>query len=147
MADIQKTDDAKVNIKKTEETNSDVFITENDTFDIVVKYYRKDGNMFVKNIDDNFDDTVKDIKSIVVTMKYPSQGDSMIIERIKSNDSGDVNDIKTFLRLEYNRFVVLARKWNLPEKLEEGQILNLHPKIVKGIFHVVREKIGLDGLL
>lgn len=133
--------------KKQDIEKSDIFVTESDLFDIIIKYYNKDNKLFVKSVDEEFDDLNSNSKTINITLKYPSQGDCMAIERSVIGVDNASDNLKTFLRMEYSRFLVLARKWSLTEKLEESQVIKLHPKIVKGIFHEVREKIGLDGLL
>jgi hypothetical protein len=133
--------------KEKENKKSDIFITEDDTFNISIKYYNKDGKLFVKKIDEDFDDSISSSGEINIILKYPSQGDCMSIERSMGTIDNASDNLKTFLRMEYTRFIILARKWNLPEKMEEAQIVKLHPKIIKGIFQAVREKIDLDGLL
>ena len=141
MTDEIKKEEVKAVIK------SDIFVTEDDTFEVNIKYYNKDGKLFVKTIDEDFDDTFNPAKSLNITLKYPSQGDCIVIERsIASNDNATEN-LKTFLRMEYHRFLVLARKWSLLEKFDEPNIIKLQPKIVKGILHGIREKINLDGLV
>ena len=130
---------------------SDVFISEDDVFNITILYYKKDYSFYVKNIDEDFDDKTKDIKSINLTLKYPSQGDYLTVESIRSrttqNENENAINVNDILRMEYNRLLVLIRKWSLSEKVEEAQILKLHPKIVKAIFFEIREKIGLDGIV
>lgn len=133
--------------KVTEQKKSDVFITEGDTFDISIKYYNKNGKLFVKKIDDDFDDSASGIRTIDITFKYPSQGDCMMIERNMESIESATENLKTFLRMEYNRFLILARKWNLPEKLEESEVLRLRPKMIKAIFQELREKIDMDGII
>ena len=134
---------------KEKENANDIFVTENNTFDINIAYYKKDDKVIVKNIDDDFDAENKGIKTLTLTLKYPSQGDCLAIEAIRSTILGNNNslDVKALLSLEYNRLLILIRKWSLPEKPEESQIASMNPKIVKGIFHELRQRIGLDGLL
>lgn len=142
MTDEIKKVETKIDIEK-----DGVFVTENNVFDISIKYYNQDGKMFIKNVDDDFDDAIENFKTINMTFKYPSQGDCMAIERVLPSSDNASDNLKTFLRMEYSRLVILIRKWSLSDKIEESQILQLHPKIVKSVFFEIRNKIGLDGLL
>ena len=141
------------NVDSAQEVKKDtpgIFIGENDTFDIEIKYYRDGKSIVVYGVDDNFDESNKETQTITMTLKYPSHGDFLTINNIKSNvlmNRSDDIDIKTFLQVEYYRLTILLRKWSLSDSVEEESILRLHPKIVKGAFHKIRENIGLDGII
>ena len=153
MSDEKKVDVKDVKdikeVNKEDDLLSDIFVTEEDTFDIEVKFYKKDGKLFVMGVDDEFDNAEKNIKSINITLKYPSQSDCLNMNRIKLDmqKSDDIIDPRSVLQLEYSRFVILARKWSIKEKLEESNILKLNPKILKGIFQLLRNKIEFDGII
>jgi len=140
---VENTSEIKNNL------SSDIFITEENTFDIEVRFYKKDGKLFVMGVDDDFDNTEKNIQVLVITLKYPSQSDCLNLDRVKLNlqPSEEIVDPRSILQMEYNRFVLLARKWNLDEKLEESVILKINPKIIKGILLELRDKIAFDGII
>jgi len=140
---VENTSEIKNNL------SSDIFITEENTFDIEVKFYKKDGKLFVMGVDDDFDNTEKNIQVLVITLKYPSQADCLNMDRVKLSLSKaeDIIDPRSISQLEYNRFIILARKWSLEEKLEELNILRLSPKIIKGILQILRDKISFDGII
>ena len=137
--------DAK-NISKSE--FDDIFVTESDTFDITIKYYKKDDILLVEDVDEAFDSKVP-CKQFNLTFKYPDQGDSTKItaQAIKFGNSLEELDVREFLNLEFTRVLCLVRKWTLDQDLTNQNILKLHPKIVKAIISLVRDKIGTDGII
>ena len=131
---------------------SDIFITEKDTFDVVVKYYKDEDTLMVSEVDDAFDSD-KECFEFSATFKYPDQGDATTISAQASSFSGRINgsldnlDIREFMGLEFGRLVTLIRKWDVDKDLNNQNIMNLHPKIVKSLIAQVRSKIGMDGII
>jgi len=140
---------AKEVVKEVVKNEEDcLFVTENDKFDIVVKYNDNgDGKIIVENVDESFIESDK-TKKLTVTLKYPSQGDSDAISRAitKGKNMTDY-DIKDFLGLEVVRFMVLARGWSIKKDLNTENIMLLNPRIIKAMVLNVREKIGMDGII
>jgi hypothetical protein len=126
---------------------SDIFVTENDTFDVTIKYYKKDGKIYTDSGTDeqfSFDEKCKDL---TVTLKYPDQADSVIISSsIPSAKNLDKIEIGDFLSLELSRLIVLIRKWSIDKKITKETILGINPKIVKGLLFRIRETLGTEGL-
>jgi hypothetical protein len=127
---------------------SDIFVTENDTFDVTIKYYKKDGKVYVENVDENFDNN-EIVSSFIITFKYPDQGDSSKIINFsyKANVDLEKIDYKDLFNLEFSRLVCLIRKWNVGKELNNKLILSMNPKIIKAITISLREKIGMDGII
>lgn len=127
---------------------SDVFISENDTFDIFIKYYKKDGKIIVEGVDDDFSSS-EPCKSFIVTLKQPDQFDCARIASSSPRVNPDLEkfDVREFLAMEMSRFLVIVRKWSLgSKKLDNDAIMNMHPKIIKGILFKIRNQIGMDGI-
>jgi len=139
-----KTSEKEIKLSKF----SDIFITEKDTFDIVVKYYKKDGVLYVKEVDDEFDDKEPCI-DFSITFKYPDQGDTARITTGANRISADIEniDVRDLINLEFSRVLCLIRKWVLDKKLTNENILQLHPKIIKAIVVQIRDLIGMDGII
>ena len=134
---------------KVQSTFSDIFVTESDTFEIKVQYYKQDDVILVADVDDSFD-SKKDCKEFSITFKYPDQGDSSkIAGRVARMGSGGLEDldVREFLNLEFARVLCLIRSWTIDQDLTNQNILKLHPKIVKAIITQVREKLGMDGII
>jgi len=160
LNDAEKADKAKKETDKKETKKekvklsifSDIFITESDTFDIEVSYYKDGEELIVSEVDDRFDPKREDLNSFVITLKYPDQGDySAISAQAKVgyvNSNGLENlDIRDYLTLEFSRILCLMRKWNIDVDLSHAKLVKLHPKIVKSIINQVRTKIGTDGII
>lgn len=155
MANEIKPEDQKlvdivtVKQEKVDDDFSDIFITEKDVFDISVEYYKKDENLYVEGIDENFDKNSK-TKKLSITFKYPNQGDIGLINiqshNTKSSMDGDMS-VRDFLALEFHRFNVLIRKWSLNKEINNSNVLSVHPKIIKSFLSKIREKIGMDGII
>ncbi len=125
---------------------SDIFVTENDTFEVSVKYYKENGRIYVETVDDKF--SSEDFKTLTVTIKYPDQSDSMIIlSSIPSSKNIEKMEIGDFLSLEFSRLMILIRKWNLDKKITKDTILNVNPKIIKGLLNKIRDHLGAEGLV
>jgi hypothetical protein len=134
-----------------------IFVGEADTFDIKVRFYKKEGNIFVEEVDESFDKDCeeKNIKYITITLKYPSHGDiSRIFSYATKNLDKNVSNlnveslgIREFLVLEFARFVCLVRNWSIKTPINAESILKLNPKIVKGILAKIRNEIKNEGII
>ena len=129
--------------------SSDIFITEKDTFDVTLKYYKKDGQIYTDSGTDDDFSTTEPCKEIVLTLKYPDQSDCVVIASATSNIGHDMEkvDIRDFLAMELTRLIILARKWSDAEKLNRDSIMRLNTKIVKGFLTRIRDKIGMEGII
>lgn len=154
---VAKVEDTKVvDLNKQEEKPkiklskfADIFITESDTFDIKIQYYKQDGNVIVSGIDDIFD-IKNECSEFTATFKYPDQGDYTSISntaKLKTNGVGDNVDVMDFLALEFTRILCLIRKWTIDQPLTNDVIMKMHPKIVKALINKIRDKIGTDGII
>ena len=138
------------NVIKLDENYNDIFVSENDTFNISVEYYKDDkNNIIVNGIDDNFDTTRKS-KEITITLKKPSQGDVSLISN--SNIRANINSLENmtvnqFILLEVARFSILIRSWTLPNRVNNESIMDMNPKIIKCILNKIREEIGTEGII
>jgi hypothetical protein len=139
-----KSEEPKIKLSKF----ADIFITENDTFDVTVRYYKRDGVLIVSEIDDSFDVTVPH-EQFTATIKYPDQGDYTKISRqIKSGGAGlEQLDIVDFMALEFARLVCLIRSWTIDKNLTNENIMAMSPKIVKSMLVQVTNKLGTDGII
>lgn len=137
-----------VGLKKDENIFGSIFVTENDTFDICTEFYFENGRLFVKGIDDDFNDK-SSISKVIFTIKYPSQADVESISTAFRTYMG--NNEKTVFsevtKLEMIRFFALVRKWSLSEKMSNEKIMSLNPKIIKSILNEIRLKIDMDGII
>lgn len=136
--------EAKVEVDVAQVTNDDIFVTESDQFECTIKYYKTANDILVSNVDDNFDAKVPS-KTLTFKCKYPSQADyqalinSQAFKGIGENISGiELN------KLEMTRFSLLVRSWSVPQPLE--RLLDVDPKIIKGMLIAVNDVIGLKGL-
>ena len=124
-----------------------LFVTENNRFDISVKFNDDNGDIIVERVDDKFTITDK-TQELIVTIKYPSQGDyDLIGQSFGKGLMGKEFDVKDFIALEIVRLFTLIRKWSMKKTLNQESLLQLKPKIVKSILAGVRDKIGMDGIL
>lgn len=126
---------------------SDIFITENDFFDIKIRYHKDGENIFVEGVDESFNKNGV-IKEFTVTFKYPDQSDVTRISSTfpKVSSVGEI-DARDFMKLEFSRLLCLIRKWSLNKPVDDGNIMSLNPKIVKSMVSKIREKIGADGII
>jgi hypothetical protein len=127
-----------------------VFVTEDDKFDVTVEFYKDNGKMIVRGVDDSFDITRKS-ENFTVTVKYPSQGDVELIYSSSGKSVDPTNpqeiSIPDFLRLELSRLLILIRKWSAGPDLTAEKIYQLNPKIVKAIILKIRAEIGMEGII
>jgi len=132
-------------LPEIKDVNDDLFITEDDTFTITVRWYKDNGKLKVEKVSDDFDINNKEINSFTVTFKYPSQGDYeglMSTNFYKSPDQMKLSDI---VQVEVGRMVNLVRKWSL--KQDMAKMIDLDPDIIKAMVNLVRDEIGLKGIL
>jgi len=125
------------------------FVTESDVFEVLVRYYRENHSFYIEGVDDDFKEEVEDVQEIICTLKYPNQGDITLINAQASNFSVEAEnfDLRDLAHLEFIRFLVLVRKWNLDETLNNAAVIQLHPKIIKTICMKIREEIGLEAII
>ena len=124
-----------------------IFVTENDTFDVKVKFYREGAKLIVEEVDEGFDKS-QNCEEITVKFKYASQGDyDLIVSQAKLNGNTDEIDVREFTRLGLVRLMILVRDWDIDEKLNNESIMKLHPKIVKALLNGIVEEIGMDGII
>jgi hypothetical protein len=123
----------------------DIFITEDDTFDITIQWYKFGGKVLVESEDPDFDEEYKGINSFNVTFKYPSQGDYEIIMSSATYRSPDDINVADIVKMEITRMVTLVRGWSLDQKME--RMVELDPNIIKAMLRKVRDVIGMKGIL
>ena len=126
----------------------DIFITEKDTFDVSVSYYKEEGKLMVEVADTDY---VADKKTNTVSMtfKYPSQGDTTTISNhvfSKGIKTSENLDIMEWSRLQLSRFACLLRKWSIDKPITNENVMNLHPKLVKAVLAKVNDVIGSEGI-
>lgn len=126
------------------ESNDDIFITESDLFECTVKYYKIEHDILVQNVDDNFDKNVP-CKIIKFKCKYPSQADyqTLINSAVFKNINENINGIDV-AKMEIARLSLLIRSWSVSSSLDK--LLDVDPKIIKGMLLAVNGAIGLKGL-
>ena len=127
------------------DVNEDIFIGEDDTFDIKVRWYKFDGKVMVAREDDEFDEKYEQVNEFTVTFKYPSQGDYEIIIGSSAYRSPEDMTVTNIVQLELARMVTLVRKWSLKQDI--SRMIELDPNIVKSILRSIREEIGMKGIL
>jgi len=127
---------------------SEIFVTEEDLFDVSSYHYKDDGQLFVKDVDEDFDEN-KEANEFIMTFKKPSQGDANAIQTTSriSGEEGEDIALRDFMQLEFTRFLVLMRSWSLKEEITNESILELNPKIVRAILNGIRDKIGTEGII
>ena len=131
-------------MSENKNTNDDLFITEDDTFDITIKWYKKDGDLCVKDITDEYDNDFEEINEFTVTFKYPNQGDYEAISKSGENKSPEDLKIADIVGLELARLVVLIRSWSLEQEM--SKLVLLDPDIVKGMIKAVQDELGMIGI-
>ena len=142
---IEKDMDVEKVISFKKDVNDAIFITENDTFDVKVRWQNLGNKIYVEDGDVEFDEEYGNINEFTVTFKYPSQGDSEII--MNSGTYHNQNEIKLtdVIRLELARLVTLVRRWSLKQDL--SRMVDLDPNIIKAILTGVRNEIGMKSIL
>jgi len=124
--------------------NEDLFVTEKTTFEAKVRYYKDEKNGFiVEGVSEEFDEKNK-LQEIIVTCKYPSQSDYQSL--LNSPSFKGLNDLRAVdvVLLELSRLSLLIRGWSLKQDL--ARIMEMDPRIVKGILWAVSQKIGMQGI-
>jgi len=139
---------SKVSTMANVNGESCLFVTEDNRFDICIKYNEENGKIFIDKIDPEFKEG-NGTKSIVMSLKYPSHGDYENIIRVggKLSEEKESMDVRDILRLEFVRLLTLARKWSLRKPLNNENIMSLQPRIVKAMMISIREQIGIDGMI
>ena len=129
----------------TTETNDDIFITEKDTFEGSIRYYKVDKELKVQKVDDDFDEKSPFVKEIKFTCKYPSQADFQTL--VNSPAYKNISEMRPIdlMTLEVTRLSILIRSWSIKHdllKLNEAD-----PKIIRAMLIHVNEVLGLRGIL
>ncbi len=122
-----------------------IFITEDDTFDIRVRWYKIDDELFVYESDTDFDKDMEGMNEFTVTFKYPSQGDYELIMNSTVYRSPDEMKIADVIQMELTRLVTLVRRWSLPQDM--SRMVEMDPLIIKSLLKQIRDKIGMKGIL
>jgi len=142
---VEETEDGKIIVEEKKQNNDDIFITEADRFVITVSYYMNKKNLIVESVDSEYQEFGNEIKSFTVTLKYPSQRDADAISSARNVTDLENMTYVDMIQLENLRLVTLIREWSLDKPLAE--IVNLNPKIIKGIKNKISEEIGSLALL
>tara|TARA_R110000824_G_scaffold148242_3_gene317904 strand:+ start:78163 stop:78684 length:522 start_codon:yes stop_codon:yes gene_type:complete len=134
-------------LENKKESNSDIFVTEDDTFSVKVEFYKDGPECVVKGIHEKYDPTDKDVdvRSIDIDLKYPSQGDVSLIMDSSSYRSLENMEISDVMKLESIRLSLLLRTWSLDQ--DTSRLGELAPEIVQGILNEVRNEIGMKGII
>lgn len=147
--EIIEQESKKPKTKEKKSYSRNIFVTEDNTFDVDIEYYSYKNSFKVKGVDDDFDpeNDQAEVENFVVTLKYPSQLDSEIVAGTIARQMQGSSSISLidFITLDLARLNVLLRSWSLEEDISE--ISKLHPKIIKGILEQIRQKIGSDGTI
>jgi len=130
--------------QKEEEENEDIFITEDDTFDVKVRWYKIEEKLFVEDGDTEFDEA-QDVNEFAVTFKLPSQGDYEVIINSSVYRSPDEMKISDIVQLELARMVTLVRSWSLEQDI--SRMVQLDPDIIKAILKGIRDEVGMKAIL
>jgi len=126
---------------------ADIFVTEENTFDVTVRYYKEKEDLIVEGVSDSFDNKVDSIQ-FSATLKYPSQGDYAIIySNIDNMSPGEEMGVREFLKIEFSRLACLLRSWTIDEKVSNIALMKMHPAIIKSMIGQIRDKIGMDGII
>jgi len=128
---------------------ADMFVTEEDTFDVTLKYYKKDGKVYTDIGTDGDFVLDESCKQVTLTLKYPDQSDCSAIAHATPKMGQDVEkmDIRDFLSMELTRMIILMRKWSIDKVLDQSSIMALNSRIVKGLLIKIRDKIGMEGII
>ena len=138
-------EETKEEIKEEADVNESIFITEDDVFDVKIRWYKVDNELFIEESDSEFDVDFKDIHAFSVTFKYPSQGDYEVIMNSTVYRSPDEMKIADIVQMELTRMVTLVRGWDLKQDI--SRMVQLDPFIIKAILQKLRELIGMKGIL
>jgi hypothetical protein len=138
-------DMAKAETSSKNTNHDDIFITEKNTFDITIKYYVSDGQLFVKNISEYFDDENENMKEFTVTLKHPSQKDYETLLATSTYDNKTEFSFVDIVKLEISRLVILIRSWSIDKSITD--LYQLNPKIIKAMTVEIRNVIEMDGII
>lgn len=137
----QKTEEPKVVV----ESNDDIFITENTLFDGSVSYYRENNEIKVLGVDDDYKPEGQTVKTISFKCKYPSQADyQTILNSPLYKNMVDMRAVDLVL-LELTRLSLLIREWSIKNR-DLSALLEIDPKIVKGMLKSIRDSIDMKGI-
>lgn len=125
--------------------NEDIFVTENDTFTVTIRYYKVGSKIKVEKVADDFDDKHTEIKSFTMTFKYPSHGDYEGIMNSSTYKSPDQMKVSDVIQMELSRMVTLFRSWSLNQDIT--RMIEMDPDILKAACSLIRDEIGLKGIL
>lgn len=132
-------------VTENNENNDDIFITEDTLFDGTVSYYRENNDTKVLSVDDDYSPEGKSVKVIKFKCKYPSQADyQTILNSPLYKNMVDMRAVDLVL-LELTRLSLLIREWSIKNK-DLSALLEIDPKIIKGMLHSMRESIGMKGI-
>lgn len=127
--------------------SDDIFITENDTFDVKIKWYKIGSQLFVQDSDFDFEEEEAEdrgVKEFTVTFKYPSQGDYETIMGTASYRTPDDMKISDIILMELTRLVTLVRRWSLKQDL--SRMVDMDPMFIKALLKKVRDEIDMKGI-
>ena len=134
-APVVSPDDAKT------DTMDDIFITEQNTFDCVVEFYRDNEKLLVKNLDEGFDVNHTGIRKIAFTCKHPSQGDyEMMLNSPTYKNMQNAFRPIDMIALELTRLSLLIRSWSLNQDF--SRMVELDPQIIRGMTVAISNHIG-----
>ena len=144
--------EAKAETKASD--NFSVFVDSEELIDISIKCYKKDGTLIVEG-DDKFDSSKTDSKEFHFWFRRPCQGDVALIHDMlkayKNNIDLNSNDFGSeyfyVFAMEYCRFCVLIRKWDLGVPTTKANLDRLDPKMVKAVNAKLRDIIAMDGII
>ena len=126
--------------------DSDLFVTDDDTFDITVRYYIKDNKkheFIIEGESEEFKDG-DHVKSFNITFSYPCLEDLKSIADT-SQSLAEVSFMNKVIGQEYNHLLILVKSWTLPR--DTAWFAKLDANLINSIVAKVREKIGLSGIL
>jgi hypothetical protein len=138
--------EVKAEEKEDNDSDSDIFVTENDTFDVSLKYYKKNGQIYTDSGADVDFSPIERSKEIRLTLKYPDQSDCNVISAATVKQDIEKLSMRDLMAIELTRIIVLMRKWSLNKELNRDNFMSLNAKIVKGLIVKIRENIGMEGI-
>ena len=124
--------------------NDDIFVTESNTFEVSIRYYKKGKDLVVESVDDEFVEN-SDTKTIKITFKYPSYSDSQSIHALSDIKMSSELSINNLITLQDSRIITLFRSWTLDGKIDK--IKNMNTKIMKAVRSAIIMEIGMEGIL
>ena len=147
IAAVEATENDEVSVEEVEDDeNEGIFITEHDTFDISIKWYKDALGAVVEGESENFDPDHQPMHEFTVTFKLPSQGDYEAIMASANEMSIEHMRVADIIRLEVVRLITLVRSWSLKQDMK-SRMVQLDPNIIKAMLAKVRDTIGMRGIL